>query len=412
MPHERERTPPAFPGGAWGSVVISRLRRITTAGNYIPEIDGLRFIAIMAVLLVHIAGYWTVRAGRAYAAMSPLDSAVQSVVSLGGYGVHLFFIISGFVLAMPFCKHVFLGGKPVKLSQYFWRRVTRLEPPYVISMLAFFLFMPLFGKGTWAGLWPHLLASLTYTHNLVYGKGSLINNAAWSLEVEIQFYLLVPLIASLLWLPTVPRRLAFMAAIVVFSLHSLWVPCDWPTSILQYAQFFLMGIVLCDLWTNAWQASSRHYWGDVPGLVSWPLFIAVNLQQPAGVADALNPWIMAGLFFSALRGRLHGRVLSWPVIAVVGGMCYSIYLLHGRVLAFVIHGALAKAVHLGSFAADYSAVSAICIPAVIAVSAVFYVLVERPCMAPDWPARAFTAVQRVFRKRGTRAVSEDFRAAN
>lgn len=397
MPREREPTQPTVATASWVSALISRLRRITTAGNYIPEIDGLRLIAIMAVLLVHIAGYWTVRAGRTYPAMSLADSCLWAVVNLGGYGVHLFFIISGFVLAMPFCKHVFRGGKPVKLSQYFWRRVTRLEPPYVVSMLAFFLFMPLFSKGSWGELWPHLLASLTYTHNIVYGAGSLINNAAWSLEVEIQFYLIVPLIAALLWLPPVPRRLTFVAAIIAFSLHAMWLPKNWPTSILQYAQYFLMGIVMCDLWTNDWQTTRRSYVADIPGLVSWPLFIAVNVQQPGLVADAADPWLMAALFFSALRGHWHGRVLSWPVITVIGGMCYSIYLLHGRVLAFVIHGGLAAIVNLGSFAGDYLVVAAICIPAVVAVSAVFYVLVERPCMAPDWPKTAMQSLHRVSR---------------
>lgn len=376
----------------------SKLSRITTTGSYIPEIDGLRFIAIMAVVAVHIAGYWLVRAGRSYPAMSPIDSELHKVLQLGLYGVHLFFVISGFVLAMPFCKHVFLGGKPVDLSQYFWRRVTRLEPPYVLTMLVYFLFMPFFGKGSWGELWPHLLASLAYVHNIVYGEGSLINNVAWSLEVEIQFYLLVPLITWLLLLRQSVRRLALIMLILFFSLHSMWLPGHWPKSILQYAQYFLMGVILCDLWTTTWKKANRSSLADIPGLVAWPLFIAVNVHRPGPFADLLNPWLMAALFFSALRGLLHGRILSCAALTIIGGMCYSIYLLHGRVLAFVIHGVLARAVHLGSFAMDYCAVAAICIPAVVAVSAVFFVLVERPCMAPNWPTEVLRLLRNVSRK--------------
>jgi peptidoglycan/LPS O-acetylase OafA/YrhL len=394
MPGGGEQRELGFPRTRWQARMIPQLRRITTRGNYIPEIDGLRFIAIMAVVAVHIGGYWMVRAGRTYPAMSPLDADLYSVLQLGGYGVHLFFIISGFVLAMPFCKHAFAGGKPVNLGRYFWRRVTRLEPPYVVSMLGFFLLMPFFGKGSWAELWPHLLASLTYTHNLVYGEGSLINNAAWSLEVEIQFYLLMPLIASLLWLQKPIRQLVFGAAILLFSLYSLWVPDHWPKSILQYAQYFLMGILLCDLWTRVWQSTRRRYRDDLPGLMSWPLFMAVNLREPGVVSDLLNPWIMSALFFSALCGRVHGRILSLPLLTIVGGMCYSIYLLHGRVLATLIHGGLAKLVSFGSFTADYVATAAICLPAVIAVSTVFFVLVERPCMSPDWPTRLAAWIRR------------------
>jgi peptidoglycan/LPS O-acetylase OafA/YrhL len=100
------------------------------------------------------------------------------------------------------------------------------------------------------------------------------------------------------------------------------------------------------------------------------------------------------------------------LITVIGGMCYSIYLLHGRVLAFVIHGGLAALVNLGSFASDYLVVAAICIPAVIAVSSVFYVLVERPCMAPDWPMKALVAIRRLLGGRGETAVPADLPPAN
>ena len=50
-----------------------------------------------------------------------------------------------------------------------------------------------------ADLWPSLLASLAYSHGLVFGSHSLVNGVAWSLEVEWQFYLLAPLVFLLKW---------------------------------------------------------------------------------------------------------------------------------------------------------------------------------------------------------------------
>jgi peptidoglycan/LPS O-acetylase OafA/YrhL len=380
------------PANKKDSRVLDRLketfRRVTTSGGYVAEIDGLRFIAIAAVVAVHVVGYWLGRAGRTYPAMSVIDRALESFVLLGIYGVHLFFMISGFVLAMPFCKHAFAGGKPVNLRNYFCRRVTRLEPPYIITMLGFFALMPFFGKGTWTELWPHLLASLAYVHNIVYGESSLINNNAWSLEIEIQFYLLMPVVAGALVLPPWPRRVLLAVLAVFLSLNRLWLPVDAPQSILQFGQYFVLGILLCDAWTNSWQGLPRSVAADVPGLLAWPLFAWNNLRNTAIVADLLNPWVIGFLFYSALRGRWHGRVLAFGPIPIIGGMCYSMYLLHARVLAAVIHGILAKLPSLGSFTADYCLVLPLASLAVVAVSAVFFVLVEKPCMDPGWPTKA------------------------
>lgn len=370
------------------NVFLNRFRRVTTSGGYVAEIDGLRFIAIAAVVAVHVAGYWTVRAGRTYPVMSSIDRGLEAFISLGFYGVHLFFMISGFVLAMPFCKQAFADGRPVNLRNYFWRRVTRLEPPYIITMLGFFALMPFFGKGTWSELWPHLLASLGYVHNVVYGEGSLINNNAWTLEIEVQFYILMPILAGLLLLPPWPRRCFLVAMAVFLSLNRLWLSADAPKTILQFGQYFLIGILLCDAWSTSWNGRQRRFSGDIPGLLAWPLFVWVNLQYPGVIADAANPWLIAMLFVSALRGSWHGRVLSYGPIPIIGGMCYSIYLLHGRVLAAVIHGIFAKLSMTGSYAADYCLILPVASLAVLAVSSVFFLLIEKPCMDPEWPTKA------------------------
>jgi peptidoglycan/LPS O-acetylase OafA/YrhL len=209
--------------------------------------------------------------------MSWFDVALERFVSLGFYGVHLFFMISGFILAVPFCRHALDGGRPVNLRAYFWRRITRLEPPYVLTMLVFFALMPLAKDFTWAQLWPHLLASLGYVHNIVYGQGSLINNNAWTLEIEVQFYLLMPLLALALRLPALPRRALFVAMAVGLSLHGLWLPRSTPQSVLQYGQYFLVGILLCDLWTMDWRGRPRTWAADAPGILAWPIFVAGNL---------------------------------------------------------------------------------------------------------------------------------------
>ena len=60
----------------------------------------------------------------------------------GGYGVSIFFMISGFILSLPFAKAHFNknpGKKNISLKRYYLRRLIRLEPPYIIALIIFFI---------------------------------------------------------------------------------------------------------------------------------------------------------------------------------------------------------------------------------------------------------------------------------
>src|SRR5918997_508905 len=109
----------------------ARLRRVTASNRFIAEVDGLRFLAIAPVVVFHVRNYLTVHPVAQYAPPVEADWAARLALH-GHYGVQLFFIISGFVLALPFAR-AHAGKQPrVKLKEYFLRRLTRLEPPYVV----------------------------------------------------------------------------------------------------------------------------------------------------------------------------------------------------------------------------------------------------------------------------------------
>ncbi|MEM7789905.1 MAG: acyltransferase [Verrucomicrobiota bacterium] len=366
--------------------MLSRFKRITTSGDYIAEIDGLRFVAIATVIFVHITGIWTVNVGRSYDELSLLDRLLMDATLLGGYGVELFFMISGFVLAMPFCKNAYQSGPRIDVKKYFWRRVTRLEPPYVVSMLFFFVMMPIWGKGNYEELLPNLLASLAYMHNAIYSAGSVINNNAWSLEVEIQFYLLVPLILKILCFETLARRMLLISAVMFFSSHRLWLAEDFPISILQFFQYFALGILFCELRTTDWSERTKATRHDWPGFLAWPLFFLLNLGGKSLITDLANPWLIGFFFYSALWGRWHSRILSWSFIPIVGGMCYSIYLLHARILSLVLHKGFGNLALTGNFTLDFLFLSIFCFPIVVLLSGIFFWMIEKPCMNPNWPS--------------------------
>jgi peptidoglycan/LPS O-acetylase OafA/YrhL len=167
--------------------LYSSLRRITTSEGYIPEIDGLRFIAILSVVCSHVPAQIPLEALR--------KSWIFNPISKGSRGVGLFFVISGFILALPFALNLLRGKPAVSLRRYFLRRVTRLEPPYILTILIRLPLLILVMHKPLHFVLVHGMASLFYVHSLVYGAPSAINPPAWSLEVEIQFYCLAPLLA-------------------------------------------------------------------------------------------------------------------------------------------------------------------------------------------------------------------------
>jgi len=364
---------------------FSVFKRVTTGGTYLPAVDGLRFLAITGVIFHHTVGYWTRRAGRTYP-MTPVDHLVAEVLDFAAYGVHLFFVLSGFILALPFCKAA-RGGGSVDIKKYFWRRVTRLEPPFLLSTVLFFVADVLTHKYALRDGLPHLWATLTYTHELFFGRGSTINNATWTLEVEVQFYLLMPLIARVLWLAPFVRRSLLIAAIVFFSLNDDWLPLEHKRTILRFAQYFLAGILLADLRTSGALQPGTSWIGDLPGLLAVAAFPIVALMHHHHTTVSAMPWLLAMVCYSALQGRALSRLLSWGPVPLIGGMCYSLYLYHGKTLAVLVHGLLARRDWFGFFTGDVLFVCLATYPVVIVVGAFFYLVIEKPCMAPDWTAR-------------------------
>jgi peptidoglycan/LPS O-acetylase OafA/YrhL len=213
-------------------------RRITSTGHYMPEVDGLRFIAVTSVLLVH-AHLWLVRnLGIDDVTRVPGLSTLDPWLMRGGYGVEIFFIISGFILSLPL-----LRGVDFSYRKYLTRRLTRLEPPYLISLSFIFLAMLYAGKYSFSELGLEMLASMAYLNNLIFPEQlPLVNGVTWSLEIEVQFYLLCPVIGLML------RRNKYQVLYYLGLLLTALVVQKWfePAflSLLSVGSYFLLGILL------------------------------------------------------------------------------------------------------------------------------------------------------------------------
>ena len=376
------------------------LKRKTTSGRYIPAFDGIRFVALLMVLLYHahvVLQVVTERAavvepfGKVWrpAGFPPMSSDWFTRLLLQGHlGLELFFVVSGFMLALPFVSARLAGGPPVGLRRYARRRLTRLEPPYVLAVGLSLLVAA--GAASRGDLWTHAWTSLLYVHGPLMGGLNPVNGPVWSLEAEVQFYVLVPALAGMFALRNPVVRRGLLAAAVVASglLQPAVVPgAGWlAISMANYLQFFLMGLLLADVYVVDWRSRPRQHPGwDAVSIAGWPAILAVAVLGSGHVDRVVLPWLAALVIVAALRGPRTNRALSNRWVTAVGGMCYSIYLLHYPIqllLAGTVRPVLTW-VHVLDLALVVSAT----MPAVLLAGVAYFRLVERPCMEPDWPER-------------------------
>lgn len=375
-------------------MILNRIRRVTRDGRWIAEIDGLRFVAIFSVVLFHMLGELAYRSGR----MIPIESrytGLFGIVSNGNRGVSLFFIISGFVLALPFARHFFKASGPVSLHKYFMRRVTRLEPPYLLSVLLFLFLIAVYSRGIAPDMLRHAAFTAVYLHGLVYGTMTPVNSVSWSLEVEIQFYVAAPLFMQIYRLRSAWFRRTFMAALILgisfaqlligLGLSSADSPHRAAFSILYYAQFFLMGLLLADFYIVDGDRIRPSLLWDAAGLAG--LAFTFGAAQTFTNTHIFMPWMMALLFLAALRGVLLRRFFANAWVATIGGMCYSIYLMHFQLIAVFFKITRRCIVPRFDFLANFAIQLLVTVVPVLLISLAFYLFIERPCMDPNWPSK-------------------------
>lgn len=378
---------------------LIQLRRITSTGKFIPEIDGLRFIALASVVLYHFHGFLQAEGPREGG-----NDELRMIAEHGYRGVNLFYVISGFILGIPFAEHRLRGQPSVSLSRYFLRRLTRLEPPYVLNLLVCVALLMASGSSI-APLLPHFAASAFYVHNIWFGEQSLINPVAWSLEIEVQFYCLAPLLAVLFSIRSrFWRRAVLLSLTLVIGMIQLRYWDSGPRlklTILFAIQFFLAGFLLSDIYlVDLVRESSRKLRWDLVAMVGWIALFGLEDRQ----VWVAFPFLVLTVYVATFRGRLMSRIFTNRLVVTLGGMCYSIYLFHYVLIPPVLRLTAnfpignPAGLRLGARALAYLVV-------LLAISGSYFVLVERPCMSKVWPRRALAWITKL--RRSTVALKPD-----
>lgn len=356
--------------------------RITSNKNFIPEIDGLRFIAIITVLLLHLTTNY-VREFSGNFSQEFSQSFFYSILYTGGWGVQLFFSISGFILSIPFIKFARNNSENLNIRSYFFRRVSRLEPPFFISLSLIYLANLFFSFYSFYDSFPHFLATLFYCHVFIYGTWSNINPISWSLETEVQFYILAPLLIFLFKLKQ--KWLIRLIIIILFLLSNFVTGSNLlklyhlHTSVIPYFQSFAVGILVADLYLNY-----KHWFSKQNILFDLFAWIGIPLIYLSKIyfTDFLFNVLVFFFFISVFKCISFKHLINNKLITTIGGMCYTIYLFH-YALIFILMKAI-KLIPLSYNIYHLILSFFICIICVLVFSFLFFKFFERPFMDKNY----------------------------
>jgi len=381
--------------------ILNLLSRVTSSGRFVPEIDGLRFFAIFGVIMCHIAEILT--AHELYSGTAIKESFLYWFQQHGAFGVHLFFSISGFILSLPFAEG-YLFGKPLpKLKKYYFRRVTRLEPPYIICLTIGLVGVSIYGSSFWKEI-PHYFASLFYLHAIIYHQASTIGGILWSLEIEVQFYILAPFLAKVFLIRnTIFRRIII---ITVCILSMLWQNTIQSSAhemifltILGNIQYFLVGFFVADIYLADWRTiRPRRFLWDLALAIAFLLFTVIFYY-----VEEVNQWIsypflltVILFYFASFRGIITNKIVTNRWLVVFGGMCYSIYLYHMITIRTMWVLFTRNLVVTHNYVTDYLIQMALLCTALLVICSILFILFEKPFMQRDWPKKWSAAIVKYF----------------
>ena len=305
--------------------------------GYRPEIDGLRTVAVVPVVLFH-AGF--------------------SVFAGGFVGVDVFFVISGYLITTIILRECAQGE--FSILRFYERRARRILP-------ALFLVMACSLPVAWWLLFPthfvdygeSLAATSVFSSNILFWKergyfGTVAELKpllhTWSLAVEEQFYIIFPLGVVVLW------RFGFRAVAITISVVAVgsFVFSDFMSTRRIAANFFLLPSrawellagSLVAIWLIRWPAPSGRSagFGALLGLcmIAAGIFLLDEHVPFPGRATLLPVVGTVLVILCAGPDNLAGRILSLGPMVGVGLISYSVYLWHQPVFVMVRHGSLTE----------------------------------------------------------------------
>lgn len=288
--------------------------------DFRQDIQGLRAIAVLAVMLFHANSAW---------------------LPAGFIGVDMFFVISGFIVSRLILD---------KEGRFDWRgfyigRLRRIVPAYlfmllIVALTAVFLLIPQDFKFFSNSLKS---ASVFISNHYFAGFGDYFAPNSyelpllhtWSLAIEMQFYLILPLL--LVWFPYAVLRYAlplFIAVVIAWSTYKISHQAPMYFSFLARSAEFGIGVWLAFISPILKLSRGGGLLASISGVVLLLLGLFIIPESTFPGAWALLPCLGTSLIIAARDASLN-RVLSNRYMVGIGAISYSLYLWHWPILAFM-----------------------------------------------------------------------------
>jgi peptidoglycan/LPS O-acetylase OafA/YrhL len=327
------------------------------------RIESLRALAALGVLVSHVFGLSFGFGGGTFG---------DRFVLAGGYGVVLFFALTGYLLFLPFARRDYGdGSRAIHLLTYARNRALRILPLYYVVLVVLLL------ANEGGGDTSHWLRFATFTQSFFTDTVAAVDAPMWSLVVEVQFYVLLPLFAAML--VRASRGSTAVAAALVASLALASLAFWWhnvhpyphagdlrlryslPATFLCFTPGMLLALARAQL--ERMQTRPRLPSAGLLLLSSTPVWLLAVYRDAwaeplCAIGSAL---VLAAVALPVSEGRLV-RSLDWRPLAALGLASYSLYLWHLPLVksldrhtdvGFVALLALAVAVSIGVASASY-----------------------------------------------------------
>jgi peptidoglycan/LPS O-acetylase OafA/YrhL len=307
--------------------------------NYRPEIDGLRAIAVTAVILYH----------------AEFSASGKPLFSGGFLGVDVFFVISGYLISAILLKELQSTNR-ISFANFYERRARRILPALFVVMLASYPFAYAYLLPTaFTEFAKSILYTLGFSSNFYFHfsgleYGSTESNLlpflhTWSLSVEEQFYFLFPIV---LWVASRYARKHLLKILGIGILLSL-IAAEWGSKNYRSANFYLLHSRMWELLAGAFLAAletkrgSRNPAGSTLPRILPTIGLALiglsitffddQMPHPSLLTAIPIVGICLVIWFAGSEG-LATKLLSSRACTSIGLISYSLYLWHYPIFAF------------------------------------------------------------------------------
>lgn len=316
------------------------------------ELDGLRGLAVAMVLAWHFIGI------PAWASEGKIFQAVFRVFLLGGAGVNLFFVLSGFLITRIIISRNQSNTR--FLLAFYTRRALRILPPYLLLVAIFWAIVWIGGAQNHIfndkiPLWRFLTFTQNFwmAENASYGPDGI--SVTWSVAIEEQYYLVFPVLALMLSKARLPAFLAFIAVISV-----VWRACiftldpsnNFPADLGTLARLdglAVGGLIACAFDNPHWTKWLRENVVGLRRAMLWSFVALLFVRRNSGsqmayfghtILTLCSALVITNILLHLGSESVWMQRLRSNSLRFLGRISYSLYLFHPIILstAFLVAG--------------------------------------------------------------------------